>query len=280
MEFNEIKKINRMPFDENWLSEFCYTGMHYAPGASYLLNIYLLHWYFVKFNETYGTDIVVMDSPNLNLSEVPNKCFDSENVTDAYMEYEYGCAELFGEMALIAGFEVLHIPLRDDVFNEEMWKATKRIRKKYFKNEFKEHAPSWEALLWKNFNNIKESDFYLEDGEAYLLRNEDMGRFFQFCEKYEDVVKAHLSEESRLIREVIGELMKPLYYENVREEGRIGKYQYLYFDMGSNGYEYLGFSTLNLNWVVNCYVFPLLIHDFTEKVQQLFDIYPELRNRL
>ena len=279
MKFSEIQKINRMPFDEDWLSIFCYASMRGMPDVSYLLAVHLLHWYFVKFNEIYGTNIVLLDDSILNYTKLPIDDSYYDWMGDIFMEYDYNCREIFAGMAHVAGFEVLHVEDISNVF-EEIWDVPKKIKKKQLSKEFKENAPSWVRLLWKNFDNIKESAYYLESGDIYILRNEKMGYFLQCCEKYRDIIEEYLSEEAGLINQVINELMKPLYYENVREEGQIGKYQYLYFDVGSNGYEYLGFGALNLNWIINCYVFPLLMDDFTEKVQQLSDICPELRNRL
>ena len=90
-------------------------------------------------------------------------------------------------------------------------------------------------------------------------------------------MESYLKKEKEALDEVIGDLRYPLYYTENYEEGYLGQYYFIYFDIGSNGYEYLDFSTLNFHWILSCVVFYMLWEDFKEKVQRIFEMEPALR---
>lgn len=84
-------------------------------------------------------------------------------------------------------------------------------------------------------------------------------------------------DEKKIMDEVIEEIMSPLFLKYTHEIGEVGEYKYIYIDMGSDGYNYLGLSELNFHWIINCFVFKHLFDDLKIKLQQLAEIYPELR---
>ena len=117
----------------------------------------------------------------------------------------------------------------------------------------------------------------MEVGDIFILRNKSICDYKEFCNRYQQLVESYLKKEKEALDEVIGDLRYPLYYTENYEEGYLGQYYFIYFDIGSNGYEYLDFSTLNFHWILSCVVFYMLCEDFKEKVQRIFEMEPALR---
>ena len=113
--------------------------------------------------------------------------------------------------------------------------------------------------------------------DIFILRNKSICDYKEFCNRYQQLVESYLKKEKKVLDDVIGDLNYPLHFTGNYEEGYLGQYYYIYFDIGSNGYEYLDFMTLNFHWLLSCFVFCKLWEDFKEKVQRIFEMEPALR---
>ncbi len=89
------------------------------------------------------------------------------------------------------------------------------------------------------------------------------------------MVHNYFAEEEQAIEDVLDDLMYPLTYTNVHDNGYLGDNYYIYFDTGCDGYNHLSFSMLSMQWVISCVVLGKLLRDFRDKVYQLMDIQLE-----
>ena len=242
-----------------------------------VIRLYLFHWYFQKFNELYGTDIVLLDEPTLLIGKIMDNDFPSVDVSDTVMEYDYSCLEVLSEMVWCAGFEVVEIAVDSDEWSEELWQKPKNELKKIFNKRFGELDSAWRDILWDNRENIKMSHCSLEEGSILILRNKNIRAYELFCEKFPELVKTKFKDEKRVMDEVVDTLRLPLYIQCNWEVGQTDSYKYVYIDMGHDGYNYLGYSSLNFHWIINCFIFQQLFEDLKVKIEQLVDVYPELR---
>ena len=277
MKYEDICKIDRNPFDDDVLTAFYNWGYLNCDSRTTVIRLYLFHWYFQKFNELYGTDIVLLDEPTLLIGKIMDNDFPSVDVSDTVMEYDYSCLEVVSEMVWCAGFEVVEIAVDSDEWSEELWQKPKNELKKIFNKRFGELDSAWRDILWDNRENIKMSHCSLEEGSILILRNKNIRAYELFCEKFPELVKTKFKDEKRVMDEVVDTLRLPLYIQCNWEVGQTDSYKYVYIDMGHDGYNYLGYSSLNFHWIINCFIFQQLFEDLKVKIEQLVDVYPELR---
>lgn len=277
MQFEEIMKIDRHPFSEIWEENFYDEMLNFRVNEFSLVSILLANQYFLKFNELYGAEIALCDESFIQIPGKISEFIDCMEVLDWMADYNYNCEEIFGEMACLAGFEIFSIPIcEDDGYGIEsfVWGLQKRERKRYLKKFVQKFIPSWHPLIWRNLKNMEESYVCMEVGYIYILRNKSICAYKAFCDRYQQLVESYLKKEKEALDNVIVDLRYPLHYTGNYEEGYLGDYYYIYFDIGSNGYECLDFSSLNYHWVVSCFVFCKLMEDFKEKVQRIFEMEP------
>lgn len=277
MNFEEICKIDRTPFDGTVLGEFYYNGTVCSDRVATTIRLCLFHWYFVKFNEAYGTDIQLLDDSRLIVGDIKKQAFPVQDPSDTLANYEYSSNEIFIDTAFSAGFDILHITISEEVFLDGIWKLPHSARKRLLKEKIRKNDPSWHSILWKNMDNIRDSFCYFECGDILILRSKEIRAYELLCEKFPDIMKSRFKKEMQIMDDVIEKMMSPLYLKYTQETGSIGPYKYIYIDMG-DGYNYLSFSALNYHWMINCFVFNHLFADLKVKLQQISEIYPELRN--
>lgn len=281
MKFEEITKIDTEPFEKLWLTEFIECLLNWHVDLRMVINIILMNHFWMKFNDRYGTNINVTDGNIFFTSSIQTmeEIYEVDgDYLDYILEYRDNNGETFWEMACFAGFEVLYLPLyQDEDFDSDIWEENKKVQKLYLKNLIYQYERSWRPILWKNADMIKKTSMYLEEPVIFILRNKDIGLYRRLCHKYERQINDYLPAEKKLIDDMISNLKYPLYFYNENEEGFLDDYYYIYFDMGSNGHQYLDFFSLNPNWIVTCFAFGKAMADFKEKMHQLLEINPELR---
>ena len=277
MNLDEIRLIDREPFDLDMLEDFYGGGYPNMDYATTVLRLYLFHWYFVKFNEIYGTDISLLDEPTIMVGKVTDDAFQVLDPCDILTEYEYKCNELLYQIAGEAGFELIDLEMDDMGFSEEFWEKSDEEKKAKFQEWFANQDDDWQAIIWENRNNIKDTHCYLECGSILIFRNQNIGAYKLLCKTYSKIMKEHFKAETRMMDKVLKVMEYPLFLQNIHASGDNGSYHYIYIDMGSDGYHFLSSSALNFHWVINCIVFKHLFEDLKTKLEQLVDIYPELR---
>ena len=277
MKYEDICKIDREPFDDDVLTDFYNWGSLNWDSKTTIIRLYLFHWYFQKFNELYGTHINLLDEPALLIGKITEDDFPNDDLSDIIMDYDYSCMEVLGEMLYRAGFEVLEIAIDSDEWSDEFWRKPKNELKKIFNEKFRELDSSWRNIVWDNHEHIKMSHCSLEEGSILIFRNKHIRAYELICEKFPELVKTKFKDEKRVMDEVVDVLRFPLYIQCNWEVGQTDSYKYVYIDMGHDGYNYLGYSSLNFHWLINCFVFQQLLEDLKVKIEQLLDVYPELR---
>lgn len=280
MQFEEIIKIDRHPFPEEWEETFYEQALHFGVDEFFLISILLVNQYFQKFNELYGTKISLCEEKFIQIPGNISEFIDCSEYGDWLAEYNYNCEIIFEDMANMAGFEIFNLPIRyDEEYGIEscVWELQKQKKKRYLKKFIHRFIPSWHPLIWRNLKNIEESFAWMEVGDIFILRNKSICDYKEFCNRYQQLVESYLKKERKVLDDVIGDLNYPLHFTGNYEEGYLGQYYYIYFDIGSNGYEYLDFMTLNFHWLLSCFVFCKLWEDFKEKVQRIFEMEPALR---
>lgn len=280
MQFEEIMKIDRHPFSEEWEDNFYEQTLQFCVDEFFLISTLLVNQYFRKFNELYETEIILCDENFIQIPGEISEYIESSYVADWWEEYNCNCEAIFEDMAYIAGFEIFEMPIRDD---EEygiepcVWKLQKQKKKKYLKEFVQRFIPSWHPFIWRDLKNIEESFGCMEVGSIFILRNKSICDYKEFCKRYQQLVESYLKKEKEALDDVIKDLKYPLHYTGSYEEGYLGHYYFIYFDIGSNGYECLDIATLNFHWILSCFVFCKLWEDFKEKVQKIFEMEPLLR---
>lgn len=139
----------------------------------------------------------------------------------------------------------------------------------------REFPDSWLPLFWKNLSKIERSYGSMEDGEIIIMQNRSIGAYKKFRREHKEMVHNYFAEEEQAIEDVLDDLMYPLTYTNVHDNGYLGDNYYIYFDTGCDGYNHLSFSMLSMQWVISCVVLGKLLRDFRDKVYQLMDIQLE-----
>jgi len=278
MKFEDIMEIEIAPFDEVWLADFYDCALHCYVNEFYIFSLFLLQRFFEKFNAQYNTHISILDEKKIIITESIDKMEDYDS--EILMECCVYNQEIFREFAGWGGFEIFCISSLDEILDCDINLNHRKKQKKIFAQKLRERAQemiSWKALVWKNFDEMLESAYFLEGGENFILRNKDLGYYHTICSKYEELIEIHLEKEKLAIDKVIKNMKYPLYMQNNHAEGYLGEYYYIYFDTGSNGEQYLGFDVFNFHWGIACFVFGKLIKDFKEKLM-ILKVEEEWRN--
>ncbi len=277
MTFQEIMGIDRDPFCTGWIEDFGDDMLTFMEDAQAALCILLLCRYWEKFNKRYQTNLVCTGPSNLILSKAGKEWICQENCLDIYAEYEYLCTDLFSDAAFIAGFDVFSLVISEDIFPREIWDKEKKAKKRAIQDFL--HSSGlpdfWCSLFWKNISRIEMSYSSMEDGEIFIMQNRAIGVYKKFCREHKEIVYNYFAEEEQAIEDVINDLMYPLYYTNVHDNGYLGDNYYIYFDTGCDGYNHLSFSMLSMQWVISCVVLGKLLRDLGDKIYQLMDIQLE-----
>lgn len=267
MTFKELLEVNRTPFDECLFERLYQNYMGFGRYSSDIFAMILFIRYMEKFVEIYELDIYipVLEYPykNYNIRE------EGGEMENSLPEYIYLCEEIFGEVACTNGFEVFQFPMDPCEWpaevngNDEKETFDNYIR--FLKNEW----PSLSSLIEENKENILDSSCYMECSEMFILKNEELGIFKEICKEYRDIIDRYLLEEEKAIESILEDFGFPLYLGNIAEKGYCDNFYYIYFDLGSDGYNYLDFSYINWNWIITCIVLHRLIEDFREKLKSL-----------
>lgn len=271
MNFKEIMEIDRHPFPDNW-EEFFYRKMatQFGLDTYTLLSILLQQCFLEKFNKKYGADINVFYHNSSyflpgNIAEMEKDEMSMEFILD----YGKNCEELFIDMAFYAYFEIMHI-----IIDPSEWEFPEHKKKQYIKRKLRKCESSWRPFVWKNLEYILES-CWMEDAEVYILRNRQIYIYQTFCQKFENLIDLHLKKEREALDAVIEDLMYPLYYWSGHSDGYIDDVYYIYFDIGSNGYQLVDMRCLRVTWILSCFVFRMLIEDFRMKVRRKMNMEME-----
>lgn len=270
-------RIDRDSFLGGWIEALGYDMMAYTEDIHTALCILLLWRYWEKFDERYHTSLACSSLSNLILSRTEKEWVFQEECLDLYVEYEYFCSDLFSNAAFIAGFDVFSIMISEDIFPVEIWMEEKKARKRALSEllHTRGFPDSWLPLFWKNLSKIERSYGSMEDGEIIIMQNRSIGAYKKFRREHEEMVHNYFAEEEQAIEDVLDDLMYPLTYTNVHDNGYLGDNYYIYFDTGCDGYNHLSFSMLSMQWVISCVVLGKLLRDFRDKVYQLMDIHLE-----
>lgn len=272
MNFEELIEIDRHPFSSDWEEIFYRSiALSFHLDTFSMLAILLQQRFLEKFNQNYNMNLNVLSNDSIkvlfgNLKEIET----CEEVMELMMEYEESCMDLFIDMACYGDFEVMHI----DMYYDE-WEIPRYGRKKYIKRKLRKYKPSWKPLIWKNIELIEDAR-YMDNPEVYILRNREIYIYHTFCQKFEKFVDMYLKKEREALDSVIEDMAYPLFFQSGHSYGYISGFYYICFDTGYNGYECFDMKSLNLTWVLSCFVFHKLLEDFKIKVRQAMDIEMEL----
>lgn len=282
MTFDEIIRINYLPFDERSISKQNYRNLKRNQGIANIFFYNFVYAYFQKINEKYHTNFWGIKLPNPILVRVLNHDMQSEEFNSLLFNLERILEQYFFEVIDDIGFEGVGFTLDGEMFSPHIWDGNKKYRKRYVKKRLMDIFPgkqkSWIPLFWHMADHIEESIYSLEGGRVYILRNKSLGCFFDFCEKHPDVIEKELYKEYMAIYMILQEVINPFSFYCTNYEGICGKYAYFYFDIGVVNYGVIDFLQLRPSWVIACFVYKSLFDDFKMKVSILSAKYPELRD--
>lgn len=273
MKFEDVKMLNKTPFDMEWMQDF-YNDTLFADGdhGYRVLIMVLIYRYIEKFSKIYKLDLPVMSIEKHFFGDIRGDFLD-DIAMDIQAEYSYENTDMFYHSIELSGFEMINFPADIDNLPLEI-EETKEVNsvESYLKF-LQEIYPSWKSILDEMKSEIQDTFTYIESGEIYLLRNKELGIFQKICEKYESLINQYLLCEKKAIEEAILTLKYPLCLQDQFKTGYIDDYFYVGFDTGSNGYEYLDFSYINWNWVITCTVIKCMLQDFKEKFRNIVGEY-------
>lgn len=273
MKFEDVKMLNKTPFDMEWMQDFYNDTLFSCGDHGYrALIMILIYRYIEKFSEIYKLDLPVMSIEKHFFGDIRGDFFD-DIAMDIQAEYSYENTDMFYYSIELSGFEMINFPADIDNLPLEI-EETKEVNsvESYLKF-LQEVYPSWESILDEMKSEIQDTFTYIESGEIYLLRNKELGIFQKICERYESLINQYLLCEKKAIEEAILTLKYPLCLQDQFKTGYIDDYFYVGFDTGSNGYEYLDFSYINWNWVITCTVIKCMLQDFKEKFRNIVGEY-------
>lgn len=282
MTFDEICKVDFRPFKESIISKYNYRNLQHNQGVGTIFYYAFVYQYFSKINEKYNTSFWRFKIADTTLNCVFNHDMDSVGFNHTLSFLESAMEDCFLQTIDDIGFECCSSMLLDSFADPRLWNNNRTLRKHFMKMHLDRAFPkghkSWIPLYWYMLDNICSSLEYVPTGRMYLLRNREMGEYFNFCEKYYDIVNGELSAESEAINRILLEVCNPFSYYCTKDYGLCGKYVYFYFDVGKTNYGLINFLQLRPSWLLACFVYKNLMQDFKEKVSGLCDKYPELRD--
>jgi len=269
MDFNEIMGIDRSPFDQDLLMDICHP-QSMVDGLSYLLYRICINRYFVKFEQTYGIGsklyIYIL---RLRLECLREQEFDMDRCDVLADVYEDN-SELFYSFLNDTGWDMFGFDV--EWLSEIMEESGKEL-----------YDTPWEEILHffvQNTTLDKSEDITMlgagkeviygaggfDVGEVYFIWNRKLAAYMHLKERYKKLVDRIIPEESKAISMTVNEIQTPLFYSWDSDSGLLIDRYYIVFSMGSNGYDYVSWDSLNYNALFSFFVLDLLLQDAMKKL--------------
>lgn len=268
MNFQQIQSIDSQPFN---LDKFYgnYYGIVNVMPSNMIFEYILSYRYLEKFLEEYQIDLIKISPLDVDVADVVLNLAGEDQILEYWCSFGYENENLLISTATACGFEVLMFPSDATQWEENLTFSSAEENTAYIIKKAYQDMMDWGNIVEECKDIIEQSYSYMEDGNIYIMRQNDFAIFKMICKKHESLVTQHLDEERKAIEKIISQLEYPLCFYNSHLSRFDECYFYICFDTGCNGYENLNFMALDWNWITSCIVAKLLIDDFKLKLENV-----------
>lgn len=276
MNFEEIMKIDREPFDENVLEDITNPSTMGMFSDNYVMIILLISRYFRQWSKKNGQAIYLLDEENFIVPDrFLNKDYESDLAVEYLSEINYNNADCFWEHISACNWITCRLRIHEylEYRNTEAeeffaWSEDKQIE--FLLKDFQGIIP--ENILKDSMGVIRKNASYMEEGEIDFLWNNEIGKLLWIAQNNEKELKEIIPKEYEAFQEVLNELKWPLMYQNAHQYGVFEQTYFIVYDTGFNGSEYLDYGALNYNFIISAFVMSQLLCDIYKKLNGRFDV--------
>lgn len=265
MKYDDVRGMEEEPFDADVL-ERVYCSDY--DGSPTMPNLYatLIFYYFLKFDERYGTRL----SRDIDIMQILS--FKEE---DEDMILWYEDAPLLMNAALLeSGWSDIWLctnidDVTDDIGRDpDSEKTKKRFHEKYTSYIEKKYRDGFVKTCYLQEESVVlDAVFGLEEGYLGIMWNEKLDRYEKFQKENRELISVLCPEEDRYISRLKEDVWKPYINAYVQETDNCLGTKYIKILIGCDGYTYNFFDSINPNWICRAVKLGKMLDIALEKIE-------------